>query len=109
MALCGFVFSKNTNGAFDQAQGWPALAKTISANERKALFWYKWLGSSLVTFAFYGHAVFMFVVYLLVMFWPPYQKAFIVTNWIANILQHSIFGVLAVISGLRSLSSPCLC
>ena len=38
----------------------------------------------------------MSVAYLLVMFWPPYQQAFIVTNWIADILPHSIFGVLAV-------------
>ena len=38
----------------------------------------------------------MSVVYLLVMFWPPYQKAFIVTNCIFDILPHSIFGVLAV-------------
>jgi hypothetical protein len=48
-----------------------------------------------VTIAIYGHAVFMLAVYFLVMFWPPYQQAFIVTNWIADILPHSIFGVLA--------------
>ena len=74
----------------------PSSPKTLPANELKALFWYKWLVSSLLTFAIYGHAVFMSVAYLLVMFWPPYQQAFIVTNWIANILPHSIFGVLAV-------------
>jgi hypothetical protein len=49
-----------------------------------------------VTIAIYGHAVFMSAVYFLVMFWPPYQQAFIVTNWIVDILPHSIFGVLAV-------------
>ena len=49
-----------------------------------------------MTFAIYGHAVLLSVVYFLVMFWPPYQQAYIVTNWIADILPHSIFGVLAV-------------
>ena len=49
-----------------------------------------------MTFAIYGHAVFVSVVYFLVMFWPPYQQAFIVTNWIADILPHSIFAALAV-------------
>ena len=49
-----------------------------------------------MAFAIYGHAVFMSVAHLLVMLWSPYQQAFIVTNWIADILQDSIFGVLAV-------------
>ena len=97
MALCGFVFSKKTPTVhLIKRKGGPPSPKTLTANERKAKFWHKWLRSSLVTFAIYGHAVFMSVAYLLVMFWPPYQQAFIVTNWIADILAHSIFGVLAV-------------
>jgi hypothetical protein len=90
MALCGLVFSKNTNGSFDQEQGWPALTKTLPANERKALLWYKWLGLMAMAFAICGHAVFMSVAHFLVMLWSPYQQAFIVTNWITDILQHSI-------------------
>ena len=74
----------------------PPSPKTLPANERKALLWYKWLGLIPMAFAIYGHAVFMSMAHLLVMLWPPYQQAFIVTNWIADILPHGIFGVLAV-------------
>lgn len=90
------LFKKTPTVHLIKRKGGPPSPKTLPANERKALFWHKWLGSSLVTFAIYGHAVFMSVVYFLVMFWPPYQQAFIVTNWIVDILPHSIFGVLAV-------------
>ena len=90
------LFKKTPTVHLIKRKGGPPSPKTLPANERKALFWHKWLGSSLVTFAIFGHAAFMSVAYLLVMFWPPYQQAFIVTNWIADILPHSIFGVLAV-------------
>ena len=90
------LFKKTSTVHLIKRKGGPPSPKTLPANERKALFWHKWLGSSLVTFAIFGHAAFMSVAYLLVMFWPPYQQAFIVTNWIADILPHSIFGVLAV-------------
>ena len=90
------LFKKTPTVHLIKRKGGPPSPKTLPANERKALFWHKWLGSNLVTFAIFGHAAFMSVAYLLVMFWPPYQQAFIVTNWIADILPHSIFGVLAV-------------
>ena len=90
------LFKKTPTVHLIKRKGGPPSPKTLPANERKALFWHKWLGSSLVTFAIFGHAAFISVAYLLVMFWPPYQQAFIVTNWIADILPHSIFGVLAV-------------
>ena len=90
------LFKKTPTVHLIKRKGGPPSPKTLPANERKALFWHKWLGSNLVIFAIFGHAVFMSVAYLLVMFWPPYQQAFIVTNWIADILPHSIFGVLAV-------------
>ena len=79
-----------------KSKGGPPSPKTLPANERKALLWYKWLGLIPMAFAIYGHAVFMSMAHLLVMLWPPYQQAFIVTNWIADILPHGIFGVLAV-------------
>ena len=63
------LFKKTPTVHLIKRKGGPPSPKTLPANERKALFWYEWLGSSLVTFAFYGHAVFMSVVYLLVMFW----------------------------------------
>ena len=91
------LFKKTPTVHLIKRKGGPPSPKTLPANERKALFWHKWLGSNLVTFAIFGHAAFMSVAYLLVMFWPPYQQAFIVTNWIADILPHSIFGVLAII------------
>ena len=75
-----------------KSKGGPPSPKTLPANERKALFWYKWLGLIPMAFAIYGHAVFMSMAHLLVMLWPPYQQAFIVTNWIADILPHGIFG-----------------
>ena len=84
------LFKKTPTVHLIKRKGGPPSPKTLPANERKALFWHKWLGSSLVTFAIYGHAVFMSVVYFLVMFWPPYQQAFIVTNCFADILPHSI-------------------
>ena len=90
------LFKKTPTVHLIKRKGGPPSPKTLPTNERKALFWHKWLGSSLVTFAIFGHAAFISVAYLLVMFWPPYQQAFIVTNWIADILPHSIFGVLAV-------------
>ena len=90
------LFKKTPTVHLIKRKGGPPSPKTLPANERKALFWHKWLGSSLVTFAIFGHAAFMSVAYLLVMFWPPYQQAFIVTNWIVDILPRSIFGVLAV-------------
>ena len=90
------LFKKTPTVHLIKRKGGPPSPKTLPANERKALFWHKWLGSNLVIFAIFGHAVFMSVAYLLAMFWPPYQQAFIVTNWIADILPHSIFGVLAV-------------
>ena len=90
------LFKKTPTVRLIKRKDGPPSPKTLPANERKALFWHKWLGLNLVTFAIYGHAVFMSVAYLLVMLWPPYRQAFIVTNWIADILPHSIFGVLAV-------------
>ena len=63
------LFKKTPTVHLIKRKGGPPSPKTLPADERKALFWYEWLGSSLVTFAFYGHAVFMSVVYLLVMFW----------------------------------------
>ena len=86
------LFKKTPTVHLIKRKGGPPSPKTLPANERKALFWHKWLGSSLVTFVIYGHAVFMSVVYFLVMLWPPYPQAFIVTNWTADILPHSIVG-----------------
>ena len=90
------LFKKTPTMHLIKRDGGPPSPATLPANERKALFWFTWLGAKPIVYVFWGQAVFMPVAYLLVMFWPPYQKAFIVTNWIANILPHSIFGVLAV-------------
>ena len=90
------LFKKTSTVHLIKSKGGPPSPKTLPANERKALLWYKWLGLIPMAFAIYGHAVFMSMAHLLVMLWPPYQQAFIVTNWIADILPHGIFGVLAV-------------
>ena len=90
------LFKKTPTVHLIKRKGGPSLPKTLPANERKSLFLYKWLGLMPMAFALYGRPVFMSLVYLLVMLWPPYQQAFIVTNWIADILPHSIFSVLAV-------------
>jgi hypothetical protein len=55
------LFKKTPTLPLIKLKGGPPSSKTLPANERKALFWHKWLGSSLVTFAIYGHAVFMSV------------------------------------------------
>ena len=62
------LFKKTPTVHLIKRKGGPPSPKTLPANERKALFWHKWLGSSLVTFAIFGHAAFMSVAYLLVMF-----------------------------------------
>ncbi|MEX0502315.1 hypothetical protein AB3X55_01810 [Alphaproteobacteria bacterium LSUCC0719] len=45
---------------------------------------------------FYGHLVFMPVAWLLIQTWPPYHHAFVVTDWIADRLPSSVFGILTV-------------
>ncbi|MDB3891792.1 hypothetical protein N9368_01620 [Alphaproteobacteria bacterium] len=90
------LFKKTPRVRLIKRDGGPPSPATLPANERKALFWFTWLGAKPIVYVFWGHGVFMSVAYLLVMFWPPYQQAFFVTNWIADILPHSIFGILTV-------------
>jgi hypothetical protein len=55
------LFQKTPTLPLIKRKGGPPSSKTLPANECKALFWHKWLGSSPMTFAIFGHAVFMSV------------------------------------------------
>ncbi|WP_438997433.1 hypothetical protein, partial [Candidatus Puniceispirillum sp.] len=70
--------------------GVPDLA-SLPAGERQAVLWFK-----PIEYLSWGHLVFMPVAYILILFWSPYHHAFIVTDWIANMLPHRIFGILTV-------------
>ena len=67
-----------------------------SDEERRAVQLRQWLFDKPVNFQFFGQLVFMPVAWLLVQFWPPYHNAFVVTDWIADILPTSVFGILTV-------------
>ena len=73
-----------------RAGGTPSLA-SLPANERAAVLWFK-----PIEYLFWGHLVFMPVAYILILFWPPYHHAFMLTDWIADMLPHRIFGILTV-------------
>ena len=67
-----------------------------SDEERRAIKLRKWLFEKPVNFLFVGHLVFMPVAWLLIQTWPPYHHAFAVTDWIADRLPTSVFGILTV-------------
>lgn len=67
-----------------------------SDEERRAVQLSRWLFGKPTSFLFVGQLVFMPVAWLLVQFWPPYHNAFVVTDWIADILPTSVFGILTV-------------
>ena len=73
-----------------RAGGRPKLA-TLPPEERAAVRMFK-----PIEYLFYLQLAFMTIAYFLVLLWPPYHAAFAITNWIADIMPHSIFGVLTV-------------
>jgi len=77
-------------------EGGPPDLASLPAAEREAVIWFKWLGLKPAEYLFWGHLAFMPLAWLLIVFWPPYHNVFVVTDWIADILPHRIFGVLTV-------------
>lgn len=63
---------------------------------RRAVRLFRWLYGYSISFLFYGHLVFMPVAWLLIQTWPPYHHAFVVTDWIADRLPSTVFGILTV-------------
>lgn len=73
-----------------RAGGRPKLA-TLPPEERAVALMFK-----SIEYLVFLQLAFMAIAYFLVLLWPPYHAAFAITNWIADIMPHSIFGVLTV-------------